>query len=78
MRWLVSDQKVDETLIGRPVLEALGLNMQAILAAAADKHSRKIDVSTLFSDYVHDKKTDELLAFWKACFMQMACGRRES
>ena len=35
-------------LLGRPHLEALGLNARNILAAAAEKHSGAVDMSTLF------------------------------
>ena len=48
VRWLVTDQAVGEPLLGRPLLEALGLNARSILAAAAEKHSGVVDMSTLF------------------------------
>lgn len=49
VRWLVTDQAVGDPLLGRPVLEALGLNTRNILAAAAEKHSGEVSVSALFS-----------------------------
>ena len=48
VRWLVTDQVVGEPLLGRPLLEALGLNARNIPAAAAEKHSGVFDMSTLF------------------------------
>lgn len=47
VRWLVTNQSVGEPLLGRPLLEALGLNTQEILSAAAEKYSGAVDVSTL-------------------------------
>lgn len=44
VRWLVTDQAVGEPLLGRPVLEFLGLNTRDILAAAAEKHSGAVDI----------------------------------
>lgn len=52
MRWIVTNQIVDEPLLGRPLLEALGLNTREILAAAADKHHGQVDVSTLCQQYI--------------------------
>ena len=49
VRWLVTDQTVGDPLMGRPLLEVLGLNTRDILAAAAEKHSGAVDVSTLFA-----------------------------
>ncbi len=48
VRWLVTYQTIGEPLLGQPLLEALGLNTRNILAAAAEKHSGAVDVSTLF------------------------------
>ena len=48
MKWLVTDQTVGDPLLGRPVLEALGLNTRNILAAAAVKQSGEVDVPSLF------------------------------
>ncbi len=48
IRWLVSDQKVGEPLLGRRLLEALGLNTVNVLAAAVEKNSGSVDVSNLF------------------------------
>lgn len=39
VRWLVTDRTLGEPLLGRPVLEFLGLNTREILAAAAEKYS---------------------------------------
>lgn len=47
LRWLVTSQSVGEPLLGRPVLEALGLDCHKVLAAAADRHGGSVDISTL-------------------------------
>lgn len=44
VRWLITDQTVGEPLLGRPVLEFLGLNTRDILAAAAEKYSGVVDI----------------------------------
>ena len=48
VRWLVTDQAVGGPPLGRPLLEALGLNARNIIAAAAEKHSGVVDMSSLF------------------------------
>ena len=48
VRWLVTDQIVGDPLLGRPLLEALGLNTREILAAAAEKHSGFVNLTSLF------------------------------
>ena len=48
VRWLVTNQAVGDPLLGRPILEALGLNTRDILAAAAEKHAGVVDVAALF------------------------------
>jgi len=47
LRWLVTSQAVGEPLLGRPVLEALGLDCHKVLAAAADRFGGTVDISTL-------------------------------
>lgn len=47
LRWLVTEQDVPEPLLGRPLLEALGLDTQEILAAAADKYAGTVDAQQL-------------------------------
>lgn len=47
LRWLVTDQKVPEPLLGRPILEALGLDTKRILSAAADKYAGCVDADAL-------------------------------
>ncbi len=49
LKWLVTEQRVREPLLGRPTLEALGLNTANILAAAADKHGGEVDAA-MFSE----------------------------
>ena len=47
LRWLVTSQCVGEPLLGRPLLEALGLDCHKVLASAADRHGGSVNVSTL-------------------------------
>jgi len=50
VRWLVTEQAVGDPLLGRPVLEVLGLNTRNILAAAAEKYSGTVDVAALLDE----------------------------
>lgn len=47
VQWLVTEQEVGESLLRRPLLEALELRILDILAAAAERHERTIDMSAL-------------------------------
>ncbi len=49
LKWLVTEQRVLESLLGRPMLDVLGLNSSDILAAASDKYGGEVD-TTLFND----------------------------
>lgn len=58
LRWLVTPQALGEPLLGRPVLEALGLECHKVLAAAADRHGGTVDASTIIgnqSDFGSDR-----------------------
>ena len=55
LRWLFTRQTVGEPLLGRPVLEVLGLHCHKVLAAAVDRLGGIVDVSALVgnqSDFV--------------------------
>lgn len=47
VRWLVADQNVGESLLGRPILEAVVFNTREILTAAVEEHAGVVDVSSL-------------------------------
>lgn len=47
LKWLVTDQRVSDPLLGRPILEALGLNTRDLLAAAADQFCGSVDAERL-------------------------------
>lgn len=47
LRWIITSQAVGEPPIGRPVLEALGLDCHKVLAAAADRLCGTVDISAL-------------------------------
>lgn len=51
LNWLVTEQPVAEPLIGRPLLEALGLNTRELLAAAADRFAGSIDAERLLGTF---------------------------
>lgn len=50
---LVTDQPVGETLLGRPLLQALGLNTRDNLASAEESNSGVVDVYTLLKYKIH-------------------------
>ena len=52
LRWLVTKQDVGEPLLGRPTLEALGLNCADILASAADRLNGETDLRDLYPDLI--------------------------
>lgn len=47
VRWLVTDQVMGNPLLGRIVLEALGLNTRDILDAAAQRYPGEVDMCAL-------------------------------
>lgn len=50
VKWLVADTELAHAYIGRHVLDALGLNNRALLAAARDRLGGVVDVSELLAD----------------------------
>lgn len=55
LRWLITPQVVDEPLLSRPLLEALGFDCHKVMQAAADRFGGSVDVSTIVgngSDFV--------------------------
>lgn len=50
LSWPVADQPMAEPLLGRPILEVLGLNNKKILAAAADRLHGGIDMRTALQE----------------------------
>ena len=51
LRWFVTSQHVGEPLLGRPILEALGLSARNILAAAAEKYAGVANASELLENH---------------------------
>lgn len=47
LKWLVAYQQAREPLLGRPVVDALGLNTRGLLAMAADRFDGSIDAKRL-------------------------------
>lgn len=47
LKWLVTEQHGDEPLLGRPILEVLGLNTRDVLAAAAGQFYGNVDAKRL-------------------------------
>eukprot|EP00171_Calliarthron_tuberculosum_P022868 IDg22868t1 len=56
MVWVVSDNDADCALIGRPVLEALGINTRQLLEAASDQNNGIIDVKKILQN--HEQKSE--------------------
>lgn len=55
VEWAVSKQKARHVLIGRPLLEALGLDMKNILEAACDKNNGIINVPDILPSQINPK-----------------------
>lgn len=55
--WHVSISDATETLLGRPVLEARGINTKDLLAAVADKMGESTHILSLLSDTQYPKVT---------------------
>lgn len=49
MTWVVSDQAVDYTMIGRPVLESMGINARHLIEAFSDQNGGIENVTLLIS-----------------------------
>ena len=49
VEWAVSDQLAEHVLIGRPVLEGLGLDTKTILEAASDKHNGIVNIPEILT-----------------------------
>lgn len=47
--WLVTERYVTTPLLGRPILEALGINTRELLAAAADRFSGSVDADQMLA-----------------------------
>lgn len=47
LRWLITPQAVDEPLLSRPLLEALGFDCHQVMRSASDRFGGSVDVSTL-------------------------------
>lgn len=54
LKWLDTDKPVADPLLGRTVLEELGLNKRALLATAAKRLSGEIDVDRLIGFFVEE------------------------
>ncbi|CDF35330.1 unnamed protein product [Chondrus crispus] len=55
MAWYVATTEVGEPLLGRPVLEALGINTKELLVAAIDRMGHSIEIGSLVPDEVYPK-----------------------
>jgi hypothetical protein len=55
--WYVAKQQVPEALLGRPILEALGLNTKELLAAACDRFNGVADAEQLLTPESHAQGT---------------------
>lgn len=60
VHWLITDQKIAENVLGRPILEALGLNTRNLLAATAEKLSGGVGAALLL--YRNEEQPDGRVA----------------
>lgn len=66
VRWLVTTQSVGDSLLGRLILEALGVNTRSILEAAAERHANLFVVSNLYGMENSTKRAARSLGFSEA------------
>lgn len=57
--WYVTSQPLSEPLLGRPIMEALGINTKELLAAACDRFDGLVDVADILNT---DTDTDASIA----------------
>ncbi len=50
VRWVIPDQHAEHVLLGRQLLEALGLNTKEVLQAACDKHHGIVNMDDILQD----------------------------
>lgn len=67
--WLVTEKTVGQPLLGRAILEMLGLNSRSILAAAAENRSGVVDVHQLLNQPYEMKM--KCRDFFKECIIPM-------
>ncbi len=58
--WVVPSNPCDTVLLGRPLLEALGLNVREILSVASDKHEGVVEVPRSMAAMQSDTPSDTL------------------
>lgn len=73
VRWLVSEQKVPETLLGRPVVEALCLDTAQIISAAANKYAWSVDAEEL-TKTIDEQAHGRVLRVLEGFFHTNDCG----
>ena len=54
VEWLIPEEETECTILGRPVLQAIGCDNRALLSAACDKHSGVINVPEALRKYQED------------------------
>lgn len=53
----MSDDEVDESFLGRPMLEALGLNTMELLEATCDRLNRQVDAEDILMSQEYERGT---------------------
>lgn len=62
LKWYVATHDVDEPLLGRPILEALGLNTKELLEAAYDKYGSSVDADAILPPEDYEGSVARLLS----------------
>lgn len=52
VEWLLTSQHVNDPLLGRPIVEDLGLNMRDLLASEADRFAGSVDVDSIVGSFI--------------------------
>lgn len=58
--WFVTNEDIDQAIIGRPVLDAIGCDNRKILASAADQNGGVIDVPSALQGRLKDKPANTI------------------
>eukprot|EP00171_Calliarthron_tuberculosum_P019683 IDg19683t1 len=58
--WIIPDSNAECALIGRPILESMGINARHLLEAFSDKHDREVDVQKLLDSKKQIYKKDDV------------------
>lgn len=58
VEWLISDQPILHSLLGRPLLDAIGCNNKKMINIICDKHDGEIDMAEMMSNRTIDEQNN--------------------